>query len=267
MILPANNSRTTIKILIVLSYILMIAINILANLIPINGVTTGEVSDAYPNLITPAAYTFSIWGLIYLLLGLHTLYQLGFFRKENRSSVENDLLNYVGLYFSISSIANSAWIISWHYFKIPLSVVIMIIILACLILINVYTKRCKLNSRDKIFVRLPFSIYFGWITVATITNITVMLVSLNWNGFGLSDVTWAIIVLILGIIIGILTIISNKDIAYGLVYIWAYNGILVKHISPNGFAFEYKSIVYTIIICILMLIAAEIFVLFKKGKR
>lgn len=255
------------KILIVLSFVLMIAVNVLANLIPINGVTTGEVSDAYPNLITPAAYTFSIWGLIYILLGFHTLYQLGLFRKENCFFAENELLNSVGFYFSISSIANAAWIMAWHYFKISLSVVIMIIILVCLIIINENTKKKKLNRKDKLFVRLPFSVYFGWITAATITNVTVMLVSLNWKGFGVSDVTWAIIVLILGIIIGTTTVIRNKDIIYGLVFIWAYNGILVKHMSPNGYNFEYMSIIYTVMLCIVMLVAAEFFVLLKHGKK
>lgn len=265
--MSANNSRLSKKLFIVITFILMVAVNILANLIPINGVTTGDVSNAYPNLLTPAAYTFSIWGLIYFLLGLHTLYQLGFFRKENCSSVENDLLNYVGFYFSISSIANSAWIIAWHYFMIPLSVLLMIIILISLILINEHVTKYKLNSRDKLFVRLPFSIYFGWITVATITNITVLLVSLEWSGFGLSDVFWTTAVLLTGVIIGIATIIKNSDIAYGLVFIWAYNGILVKHISPNGFAFQYKPIVYTAIICIIILIIAEFLVLFKKNNR
>jgi len=242
----------------------MIVINILANLIPINGVTTGQVSASYPNLFTPAAYTFSIWGLIYLLLGLHTLYQLGFFRKENCSSVTNDLLSSVGFYFSLSSISNAAWILSWHYKMIPLSVIFMIIILICLILINQCTSKNKLNCKDAFFIRLPFSIYFGWITVATIANITVLLVSWGWNGFGLSDVLWTIIILFTGVIIGIVTTIKNKDIAYVLTLIWAYNGILVKQMSPSGFAGQYMSIIYTVLFCIAMLIISGVYVLFNK---
>ena len=143
----------------------------------------------------------------------------------------------------------------------------MIAMLVCLILINGCIIKYKLNSREKLFIKLPFSIYFGWITVATITNVTVFLVSIGWNGFGISDVLWTIIVLILGIIIGIATIIKNKDVPYGLVYIWAYTGILVKHLSPNGFAGQYKSIIYTVIICIVVLIVTEFYVLIKKGRR
>lgn len=260
------NSKIPMKIFIVTTYILMVTVNILANLIPINGVTTGQVSAMYPNLFAPAAYTFSIWGLIYLLLGLHTLYQLGFFRKENCSSVINELLCNVGFYFSISSIANAAWILSWHYKMISLSMLFMVIILICLILINECTSKNKLNSKDAFFIKLPFSIYFGWITVATIANVTSLLVSWGWSGFGISEVIWTIIVLIIGIIIGIATLIKNKDIAYDLALIWGYNGILVRHMSPKGFAGQYMSIIYTVLFCIAMLIISGVYVLFNKRR-
>lgn len=206
----------------------MITVNALANILPINGRNTGEVSDAYKNLFAPAGITFSIWGLIYLLLAGYTLYQLGIFHKENYNKNE-ELLNKIGIYFSISSIANVAWILTWHYDLIGLSMVLMLVILCCLILINQNLKKENyLSTRDNIFIRIPFSIYFGWITVATIANATTLLVSFDWKGFGISEPIWTIIILVVGMFIGIATILKNRDIAYGLVIIWAYFGIWIK---------------------------------------
>lgn len=123
-----------IKMLVLATYLAMIIVNALANILPINGVKTGEVSNAYPNLFAPAAITFIIWGLIYLLLAGHVLYQLGSFRDIG-TPYKHELLSKVGLIFSISSLANVAWIFSWHNFMIPFSMLWMIIILLCLITI------------------------------------------------------------------------------------------------------------------------------------
>ncbi|MGO1368662.1 MAG: tryptophan-rich sensory protein, partial [Senegalia sp. (in: firmicutes)] len=147
--------KTWIKVSVIITYIAMIATNALANILPINGLTTGEVSDSFENLFAPAGLTFSIWGLIYLLLGLYSLYQAGLFRDNNRRV---KLLNSVGIIFSISSIANAAWIFSWHYKVLSLSILLMLVILISLITI------VKKINKEKLFISLPFSIYFGWIT-------------------------------------------------------------------------------------------------------
>jgi hypothetical protein len=231
----------TIKIITAVTFLIMVMVNALANILPINGVTTGEVSDSYENLFAPAGITFAIWGLIYFLLALYTLYQLGFFQGDDRP-VKIELLERIGVYFSISSIANSIWIFLWHYNLISLTVVFMIIILFCLIMITIEINKYKLSVREQFFIRLPFSIYFGWITVATIANITTFLVSIGWNGFGISEVVWTIIIIIVGLIISILTIIKFRDIAYGLVIIWAYLGIYIKHTTETGFAGQYRSL-------------------------
>jgi hypothetical protein len=255
-----TRNAAAIRIVTVVTFLAMVIVNALANILPINGLETGQVSDSYPNLFAPAGLTFAIWGVIYLLLLGYALYQIGLFQKDMSAS-KAALLDKIGLLFSISSIANAAWIFSWHYHVIPLSMLLMLVILVCLILINWTTKREALSTREKIFVRLPFSVYFGWITVATIANATTLLVSAGWNGWGISEPLWAVIIIAVGLIIGIATMLKNRDIAYGLVLIWAYAGILIKHTSANGFASQFVAVLVTVIVCIVLLILGEVRIL------
>lgn len=142
----------------------------------------------------------------------------------------------------------------------------MVVILVCLIIINQSIKKENLSFREKFFIKFPFSIYFGWITVATIANITTLLVSLSWDGFGISEPIWTVIIISVGSIIGIATVLRNRDIAYGLVLVWAYAGILIKHTSPSGFANQYIGIITTVIISIGLLMVTEIYVFLKAEK-
>ncbi|MFZ3070695.1 MAG: hypothetical protein WA110_06200 [Anaerolineaceae bacterium] len=252
-----------LKIFTLAAFLVMVTVNALANILPINGITTGEVSNAYPNLFAPAGLIFSIWGLIYLLLAGYSLYQIGLFQEKDESD-KPDLLHKVSLVFAISSLANTAWIFTWHYRLIPLSMLLMVVILGCLITINLAIRKENLSTREKIFVRLPFSVYFGWITVATIANATTLLVSLDWNGFGVSETTWTIIILAVGMLIGTVTTIKNRDSAYGFVLVWAYAGILIKHTSTTGFAGQYPAVITTTIVCIVLLLAASIYAFASK---
>lgn len=258
----ASKTHTFIKVLTTVSFLIMISVNALANILPINGVNTGQVSDYYESLFTPAGFTFGIWGLIYLLLAGYTLFQLGLFQTPKNASGE--LLNKVGLYFSISSVANTAWIISWHYHLIALTMLLMIIILGCLIEIVQEINKEELLFWEKIFIRLPFSVYFGWITVATIANATVLLVSLGWNGFGIPEPAWTVIIIAVGLVISMTTILRNRDIAYGLVIIWAYIGILIKHTSASGYASQYIGVITTVIVSIVLLLFAEAYLLISQ---
>lgn len=268
--METKGKNLTTKVIVLVSYVLMIVVNALANTLPLNGITTGEISNNYENLFAPTGFTFAIWGLIYLLLAAYTLYQLGLF-GGNKSAANERLLSRVGILFSISSLANAAWIFCWHYDYIPLSMLLMVIILLCLIFINEALKKETLNSRDKFFISLPFSVYFGWITVATVANVTVLLVSLGWDGFGIAPEVWTVIVLVVAALIGGITSIVNRDVAYGGVIIWAYAGILVKHISTNGYSGEYPAVVTTIIACLLMLTVCLFYILFPhkrvRGQR
>ena len=236
-----------IKIVALITYAAMVYVNFLANSLPINNRSTGDVSNAYPNLFAPAGLTFSIWGLIYLLLGRYVLYQ--FVEKDEKTEA---LLKRINPFFIATSLANISWIFTWHYDFIGLSVIIMLALLFFLIQIAGILAKEQLMSWKKWFISAPFSIYFGWITVATIANITVFLVRSGWNGFGIPDAIWTIIILLVGAIIGILRVNKDKSIAYGLVLVWAYMGILLKHVSSNGFNGHYPGIIGTLIVCLVV---------------
>lgn len=238
----------------------MVVVNALANLLPINGQTTGEVSNAYPNLFTPAGLTFGIWGLIYLLLAGFTLYHLGLFRGDHAAS-RSGLLNRVGLWFIVSSFANLAWVFAWHYHAIGWSIALMVVILFSLIKINLATGRERFSRREQLFIRLPFSVYFGWITVATIANVAVLLVSLGWDRFGIADTAWTVLVIIVGLLVGGTTAVRLRDLAYGLVLIWAYSGVLIKHLSAQGWAGQFPAVMLTVGVSIALLLVLEIYLL------
>ncbi|MFW6231115.1 MAG: tryptophan-rich sensory protein [Nanoarchaeota archaeon] len=240
--------NSSIKILAGLAYIAMVVVNFLANSLPINGRSTGAISDAYPNLFAPAGLTFSIWGLIYLLLAGYVLYQ--FIAKNSKK--KEALLKRINILFVATSAANISWIFAWHYDFIGLSVLIMTILLVLLIRVADILRVEKLKSLETLCISTPFSIYFGWITVAAVANITVFLVSIRWNGFGIAEVVWTSVVLLVGTVIGTLRMLKDKNIAYGLVLIWAYLGILIKHISVSGFDKQYPSVIITVIVCLVL---------------
>lgn len=252
--------KNKIKIIVVLTFITMIVVNVLANALPINGMNTGVVSDSYPNLFAPAGITFSIWGIIYIMLALYSFYQLGIINKKD--TLSSEVLDKIGIIFSISSVINTIWIFTWHYQIIILSMILMIGLLVSLIKIVDLIKAQTLSRREKFFVKVPFSIYFGWITVATIANATTLLVSLNWNGFGIPESIWAALVIVVGAVIGILTILNNKDYFYGLVIVWAYFGIIIKHTSL--FESQYPLVIVMAAVCIASVLVTDIFVFLKK---
>lgn len=238
-----------IKIIAGVLYVAMIVVNFLANSMPINNRSTGDISDAYPNLFAPAGLTFSIWGLIYLLLAGYVVYQ---FIKSGQQKEE--LFKKINPLFIATSLINILWIFTWHYDFIGISVILMAILLFLLIKIADILRGEKFTSLEKLFIWVPFSVYFGWITVAAIANITVFLVSIGWNRFGIADFVWTNIILIVGAIIGILRMRKDKNMAYGLVLVWAYLGILLKHISVNDFKGEYTNIIFTVIVCLVLFI-------------
>ena len=241
-------------------------VNGLANSIPINNIATGGVSDAYGNLFAPTGVTFSIWGVIYLLLAAHTLFQFGLFQKD-RGKSRNELFRNIGVYFVISSIANILWIFSWHYYRISISLLLIVIILACLIKIADTIGKEQLLLKEKAFIGVPFSVYFGWITVATIANVAAFLVSIGWDGFSIPDQIWTVLVVLIGAAIGIMRMFQDRTIPYGLVFIWAYVVIWIKHTSPGGFAGQYSAIITTVIIAIILFIVAEAAVIYKRRNQ
>lgn len=233
------------KILTTVTFFAMVVVNYLANALPINNRATGAISDAYPNLFAPAGITFSIWGVIYLLLAGYVVYQF-----TKKSQQKEALLQKINPLFIATSIANSVWIFAWHYDFIGLSVLIMTALLILLIKLADVLRTEQFSRLEKTLIATPFSVYFGWITVATIANITVFLVSIGWNGFGIAEYVWTNIVLLVGAAIGTARLRKDKRLAYGLVLIWAYLGILLKHVSASGFAGQYPSVITTVLVCV-----------------
>lgn len=257
-----ENSRV-VNIIVLVTFLGMVVVNGLATALPINGITTGDVSDSFPNLFAPTGLTFSIWGLIYLLLAAYTLYQFGLFQQDKGVS-KAGLFTKIGVLFSISSLANALWIFAWHYYNIALSLLLMLVLLVCLILINLTLSKEQLNSRDKFFIRLPFAVYFGWITVATVANVTSLLVYSGWNAFGISEQIWTVIIIAVGLAIGAATTLRFRSYAYGLVIIWAYLGIWIKHTAESGFNGQYTAVIATVIISIVIMVALEAYMLIKR---
>lgn len=241
-----------LKLFNIMAYALMVGVNWLANSLPINGISTGQVSDAYPNLFAPAGITFAIWGLIYLLLAGFVVFQLSHFSPHTRTGS----FARISRWFIGSCLANAAWIFSWHYRFIPLSMILMLLLFYSLIRIYRILLPLRLTGKERLFIRLPFSIYLAWITVAAIANATVLLVSLGWSGQGISQESLAVLGIGTGAAAGLAVTLIQKDLAFGLVIVWAFGGILIKHLSAGGFAGRYPDIILTASLsCGLMLIA------------
>ena len=219
------NRDTVRQVLVFVAVVATIVVNGLASALPINGQTTGEISDSFDVFFVPAGYVFSIWGLIYLGLVAYAIYQV------LPAQAPNADLRSIGGLFILSSLANIAWILLWHYEYFPLTVVAMLILLVCLIAIYLRLDigRRQVSSGMRWLVHLPFSIYLGWITVATIANVTALLSYWDWSGWGISPEAWTVIMLAIATVVGGLMSFTRGDIAYALVLIWAFAGIAIKH--------------------------------------
>lgn len=240
-----------LQILNTASLAAMLIVNTLANLIPIGGNNTGEVSALYQNLFTPAPITFAVWGVIYALMCLFILAQWGIGVGDEKGM---EYVTAIGPWFIISCLINIGWIFAWHFRLVELSVVLIALLLVSLIFIEKRLNAVKPNIRAKVMIHAGFDIYYGWITVATIANICAMLKSWNWNGFGISDNIWTVIVLIVGGIIGALIVKVDRKWISGLTIIWAYIGILIRHISHDYYAGKHPTVIAGAIcgICIII---------------
>jgi hypothetical protein len=209
------------QIITILVTLLTITVNVLANALPLNGQDTGEISDRFDIYFVPAGYVFSIWGLIYLGLIAFTIYQ------ALPAQRDNPLLKKIYPAYWIGSLANITWLFLWHYNIFSLTLVAMLAILASLLYIYMQISRggADLNLNQKWLVKLPFSIYLGWISVATIANVTQVLFFFEWGGWGISAAVWAVIMLVIATILGLLMMWRENDIAYVLVLVWAFIGI------------------------------------------
>ena len=212
------------QVINLLAVVATIVANGLANALPLNGHLTGEISDLFKVYFVPVGYVFSIWGLIYVGLIAFGVYQM------LPSQRENPRLRRIGYLFSLSCLANVIWLFLWHYELFIYTIAIMIALLGLLIAIYLRLEigRAQVAMKEKWLVDLPFSIYLGWITVATIANASDVLDYLKWSGWGIRPEVWAVIMLIAGLGIASVMSLTRGDIAYQLVIVWAFAGIAVK---------------------------------------
>jgi benzodiazapine receptor len=221
-----SNSVKTLLLqsLNVLAFAVTVIVNGLASSLALNGRTTAEVSDQYFTLVTPAGYVFSIWGVIYALLLAFVVFQ------ALPSQRGKPFLRQISVLFILSSVFNVVWLFLWHYDQIVLSVVLMFALLATLI--AVYLRlgigKTVVSVKERVFVHLPFSVYLGWITVASIANVASALVAVGWDGFGLASDVWAVLVIGVALLITLGVIATRRDVAYSLVLVWALVGIAVN---------------------------------------
>jgi hypothetical protein len=204
-----------LRILNVASILFMLVLNYLAVALPLNGKSTGALSDQYPNLFVPAGITFSIWGIIYLSLIIFVVSQ--FFHRYHKSTEA------IGNLFIINGLLNGGWIVAWHYEQVSFSLFIIVGLLMTLIAIAM-----KIKSEMARLHQFAFGIYLGWILVATIANATALLVHYHWNGWGLSPLIWTLILLVIGSVITTVSMYKFNNVFIVLPVIWAFIGIAIK---------------------------------------
>jgi len=207
-----------------LSVIIALTVNILASALPLNGQNTGEISDRFQVFFVPAGYVFAIWGIIYIGWIAFAVHQ---FLPRHKESLR---LRHLGWLFALSGLFNAAWLFCWHYNIFGPSVLVMLTLLALLIAsyLKLNVGKEKVSNAEKWSVDIPFSVYLGWISVATIANVTDWLYSVNWNGFGLPPQVWAVVMLVVASVVGLLMALTRRDSGYLFVFVWSFIGIAIK---------------------------------------
>ncbi len=209
-----------IRMVNLVSFVFMIVLNFLANALPLNGFTTGELSAKYPNLFVPAGFTFSIWGIIYLLITSFVIWQ---FLAKNEIDTKK-----IGPWFAISSLFNGLWILTWHYVLIELSLIVMFGLLGVLIWVNGSIIQSMGN-----LARITFGVYLGWISIAAIANFTALLVDWGFSGWSISDASWSIILVVIGLVVTLLLVRNFANLAISWSVLWAFFGIYSKQETLN----------------------------------
>ena len=208
----------------VVAIVVTLAVNILANTVPFNGQNTGEISDRFKVYFVPAGYVFAIWGVIYLGLIAFAIFQ------ALPSQAENPRLRRLGYLFAIANLANAIWLFFWHYNQFVMSLFAMLTLLGLLIATYLILEiGCtRVSAGERWMIQLPVSVYLGWISVATIANVSDVLYYLQWNGFGIKPESWAVLMLAVAVILAVMMALSRRDVAFLLVFLWSFIGIGIK---------------------------------------
>jgi hypothetical protein len=238
------------RILALASFGFVLVMNAVATALPLGGLSVGGVSRKYDTLFAPIDFTFGIWGLIYLGLAVYSFTQL---------AANTSVIRGVTPWFIIGNLLNGSWIIAWRLELLWLSTLILALLLFSLYKINQITTARRTDFASSLSVRLPFAIYFGWVTVATIANISSLLVQSGFEeGFGLSAQAWTVVILIVAALIGTATALVNSSPGYSLVLVWAFWGIYSRHMSETEWNQQYPDIIFAVQILLPVLALATI---------
>ena len=251
------------KLAIMLGFAATVIVNWLATTSQINNVSTAAVSDAHPTLLTPQSYTFSIWGIIYLLLLIYVLFQL--FSHELG---KDRILAQTAIWFVVSCIANIGWLFAWHYEQLIVSEIAIALLLYSLARIVALVSTKEHTFSNMLSLELPFGFYAGWITVATVVNTAVLLLDIGWDGFGIAWFVWLIIVLLMATFIALAATRTTDNIAFPAAMIWGFVGILLRYLPD--FKIDLRSatmwIVIILVLCILVLFVRWIDIIARRLK-
>lgn len=236
----------------IVSLVAAFVVNYLAVNLPLNNLTTQEISDSFDIYFVPAGYVFSIWGVIYLGLLAFAIFQALPKQRENEDLAKIDF------WFGLSNIANALWLVSFHYQRFVLALVFMLVLLVSLIIIFTRLRigKRRMEISWKWLVEMPFSVYLSWVTVATIANVTQVLDYLNWNGFGIAPEIWFIIMVATVVLISALMSFTRRAFEFTLVLIWALAGIALKF--PDVPKVNYAAWGGAIVIAVLGMVALAV---------
>jgi len=207
------------------TYAVTVTVNVAAVVLPLNGLGTAEISDRFPALVVPADYVFSIWSVIYLALGAWVVVQTLPGKRRD------PLLRRVGTLPALTGVLNAAWVVLWHYEVFALTVPVMVALLLTLIAIHLRLREgdgLGQRSLETAILIGPWSLYLGWITVATIANVSQTLMWLGFEGGGIPQPIWAVAVLVAGVAIAVAMLLRERDVVFAAVVVWAYAGIVVR---------------------------------------
>ena len=216
-----------------LFFVVTLAVNTLGAIGVINGLSQKQISDMYVTVITPSPASFSIWSVIYTLLLISVIVMIA---RKNDTYYDNAVDQITNL-FRISCVLNIAWIVSFSYLLVELSVLFILgfvitLALICQILL-------KIQDKKRWLLPLTFGLYTGWLVIATVVNTAAALVKLKWNGFGLANDVWGIIILLIAVFLVIFVLSKNRNAAFPLPVAWAYFGIYQFLKAPEGFKGEF----------------------------
>jgi len=247
---PRYRPRTGLRILVALTSVGMIAMNALANILPFFGRGTGEVSALYPTLVTPAGYVFAIWAVIYLGLIAYSIAQF------TGHLAEDPLPDLLAWPLIISNVANVIWLLLWHSLNIYWTVPFMLVLLASLIVAYLLAhdgRPQRPTALEAWTVRAPLGVYLGWVSVATIANISGALVAAKWGGFGIAPPWWGLLVLFVATVLAFANLVRVGDCVFAGVFVWALTGISVATTSSSV---QLVSAAFAVLIGIGMLVSA-----------